>query len=235
MFMKFSFVVVGFFTIFTSAVYAKDLEVESIYRLGMTVENLKEIGNSDKNYTALKNSKFQVIDMQKDGSQYIIQFTKIYKSKNELYASVNWVIYEKAYILPKQIETVDITNVSKISLTGLSAGPLIVPFKFRLNDKSLSGDAEVGVYAGVTFEPGCTKSNWCFRITPLVSAGISQVSVMDGTGVKNRSAATIAAGFLITNWANLNIGLIYGQDRIGDSDWEHEGKGWLSFMIGWQL
>lgn len=104
-----------------------------------------------------------------------------------------------------------------------------------MDDESLSGDAEIGLYAGITFEFGCTKSNWCVQITPLISAGISQISISDDDDTENRSAATIACGLLITNWADLNIGLIYGQDRIGDSDWEHEGEGWLSFMIGWQL
>lgn len=113
----------------------------------------------------------------------------------------------------------------------------MVPFKYRLNDDSLSGDAAVGFYAGMTFEPGCLTENWCFRITPLLSAGISQVSVAetDGSGTENKTSVTWAAGFLITDWSDMNIGLICGQDRIGDKTWEHEGKGWLSFMIGWQL
>jgi hypothetical protein len=138
--------------------------------------------------------------------------------------------------LPEKVgDVVRISEIARESLTGLSAGPLIVPFKFRLDDESLTGDAELGVYAGITFEPGCTKSNWCFRVTPLISAGLSQVSVADENDTENKTAVTIAVGFLITNWADLNIGLIYGQDRIGDSSWEHEGDGWISFMVGWQL
>ena len=33
----------------------------------------------------------------------------------------------------------------------------------------------------------------------------------------------------------MNIGVIYGQDRIGDNTWEHEGDGWWSIMIDWEL
>ena len=117
----------------------------------------------------------------------------------------------------------------------MSAGPLIVPFKYRTGDKSLAGDATIGMYAGITFEPGCTQSNWCFRFTPLISAGLFQVSVSDGEETESKSAATWTAGFLITNWTDINICVVYGQDRIGDKEWEHEGDGWWSVMIGWEL
>lgn len=217
------------------AVSAGDLEVGKIYRLGMTVPGLEAVGEKESSYTAKKNSKFQVLSIL-DGEGYVIQFNKIYTSRDDGQGKTKWVGYDKSYKLPEKVgDVVRISEIARESLTGLSAGPLIVPFKFRLDDESLAGDAELGVYAGITFEPGCTKSNWCFRVTPLISAGLSQVSVADENDTENKTAMTIAVGFLITNWADLNIGLIYGQDRIGDSSWEHEGDGWISFMVGWQL
>jgi len=33
----------------------------------------------------------------------------------------------------------------------------------------------------------------------------------------------------------VNIGLVYGQDRIGDKTWQHEGNDWISFMIDWDI
>jgi hypothetical protein len=223
------------YTLIPFAAGAEDLEVGKIYRLGMTVRNLNSIDEADnESYTARKNSKFQVLSVTADQA-YIIQFNKIYEFDEKKHPNLKNVEYDRSYKLPNQIGAVKLSEISRESLTGLSAGPLIVPFKFRLNDESLAGDAEIGVYAGITFEPGCTKSNWCFRITPLISAGLSQVAVADEDESENKTAATISVGFLITNWADLNIGFIYGQDRIGDSSWEHEGDGWISFMVGWQL
>lgn len=72
-----------------------------------------------------------------------------------------------------------------------------------------------------------------------MSAGLTQVSVPSSSDPKktdDKSGITIAAGFLLQNWSNINIGFVYGQDRIGeDQNWQHEGKGWLSFIIGWDL
>lgn len=166
------------------------------------------------------------------------QFTRVYTSTERRYVNDEWVSQDVVYILPKSLASseLEIKDVASESLAGLSAGPLIVPFKFRLDDDSVDGDATVGFYAGTTFEPGCTRIGWCFRLTPLLSAGLSQVSVPTAVGAdENRSAFTVAAGFLITSWADMNIGLIYGQDRIGDRTWAHEGEGWVSFMVGWQL
>lgn len=216
---------------------AVELKTGGTYRLGITMTKLKSIGDLTTEYTALKNSKYFIVSKSTSG-EYIVRFDNIFTSDAPRYTNENYVLYDKLYIL-KDITnpTVPISSISKPSNTGLSSGPLLVPFKYRLNDNSLSGDATVGFYAGITFELGCFTENWCFRITPLLSAGISQVAVAktDGSGTESQSSATWAAGFLITDWANMNIGLIYGQDRIGDKSWEFEGKGWLSFMIGWQL
>lgn len=224
-----------------SNAYAADLEIGHKYRLGITLDNIKgadtKPDDKSKVYVAPKNSKFTVLSTSESPSHYIVQFTRIYSDEEQ--KDVKWVVSDKLYLLPKKVaDSLDITSVVTESLTGLTAGPLMVPFKYRLDDKSLTGDAEVGVYAGVTFEPGCTKfaGGWCFRITPLLSAGLSQVSVSDGKGAEeNKTAVTISAGFLVTGWADLNIGFVYGQDRTGDTAWEHEGEGWLSFMVGWQL
>ena len=74
-------------------------------------------------------------------------------------------------------------------------------------------------------------------ITPMLSAGLTQVSVADGTGegTENKSGFTWTAGFLFQNWDGMNIGIVYGEDRIGDSQWEHEGDGWWSISMGWEI
>lgn len=233
----FASIILTVFFICASPAFAGELEVGSTYRLGITVTDLESAAGNGTKYTAKKNSKFFVISKLED-DRYIVRFDRIYPSKPETHVDKNYVLYGNAYILRAKVNgMIPVDAISRPSMTGLSSGPLVVPFKYRLNTDSLSGDATIGLYAGITFEPGCLTESWCFRITPLLSAGLSQVSVAvaSGTGAENKTSATWATGFLITDWSNMNIGLIYGQDRIGDKTWEHEGEGWLSFMIGWQL
>ncbi|WP_438467012.1 hypothetical protein [Marinomonas sp. PE14-40] len=216
-----------------------ELQAGKIYRLSVMVKVKRADGVDDVEYTALKNSKYEVISIR--DNEYTVKFNKIYPSNpsslDEAHLEgLKWVNYDFTYILKRDVsDKFDLKQVSKESLTGLSSGPLVVPFKYRTNSKSLSGDATVGLYAGVNFEPGCTTSNWCFRITPLISAGLSEVSVVNGTSTETKTAVTWAAGFLVSNWDDVNIGVVYGQDRIGGSTWEHEGKGWVSIMIGWDI
>lgn len=200
-----------------------------------TTENAVKYEKIGNVYTALKNSKFKVIAKTAEGN-FVVQFNKIYDSDEDRYKPIKWVKWDETYILNAQVfDTFDVSGVSTESLTGLSSGPLVVPFKFRTGDKSLSGDATIGMYAGMTFEPFRVRDNWCFRFTPLISAGLSQVAVSDGDKTENKTSATWAAGFLISSWSTLNIGVVYGQDRIGDSSWEYEGDGWVSIMVGWHL
>ncbi|PKM23069.1 MAG: hypothetical protein CVV10_01140 [Gammaproteobacteria bacterium HGW-Gammaproteobacteria-14] len=227
-------VIAFIFCICSSTALSAELADGKTYRLTVTAE-VKKVGDTNTIYTAMKNNKFEVISKKSNGD-YIVRFDRIYTSTSAHLVNSNWVKWGEMYVLPTNLgSSVEVTKVAKESLTGLSAGPLIVPFKYRTGNDSLAGDATIGMYAGLTFEPGCTKSNWCFRFTPLVSAGISQVSVASGEGTESKTSATWAAGFLITNWADLNIGVVYGQDRIGDKEWEHEGEGWWSVMIGWEL
>ena len=233
----FASIILTVLVVCASPAFAGELEVGGTYRLGITVTDLKAVGGDETKYTAKKNSKFFVISKDESGD-YIVRFDRIYSSEPEAGTDTKDVSYDNAYILaPKVNGMIPVDAISRPSMAGLSSGPLVVPFKYRLDNDSLSGDATIGFYAGITFEPGCLTESWCFRITPLLSAGLSQVSVVEanGTGTENKTSATWATGFLITDWSNMNIGLIYGQDRIGDKTWEHEGEGWLSFMIGWQL
>ena len=151
------------------------------------------------------------------------------------------VVPDKHYFLNKKLlkgETVAIEDFTKPSFGELVSGPLIVPFKFRLNDKSLSGEATVGYYAG--FGNDLFWENYQIGFTPILSAGLTQVTVAsentDGDIEEDsKTAFTWAAGFLFQSWDSVNIGLIYGQDRTGDSDWAHEGEGWVSLSVGWNL
>lgn len=219
---------------------ANSLEIHKSYKLRSALFEITDFLEPGKTFGALKNSQFIVINVS--DSDYTVQFAVVYTAQS---LQINWVTRDRPYLIPKKVlnNTVSLADMTNVSLTGLSSGPLIIPFKWRLDDKSLTGEATLGFYAGITFDaPWVCKGNgrfgagrFCFQITPLVAAGLSQVSVSDGTDTEGKTGFTWASGFLLQNWADLNIGILYGQDRIGDESWEHEGDGWFSFMIGWNF
>ncbi|WP_115719635.1 hypothetical protein [Gallaecimonas mangrovi] len=197
-------------------------------------------------------SKFVILDND-DKDKYAIKFMNIYQygeilppQKRTLKVTTEYknsdVIKGDIYYLSKdEVNGVPVENRVQQSFGGLVSGPLIVPFKYRLDDKSIGGDATVGYYAGWGIETNFFNlSDTYVTFTPFLSAGLTQVSVLseaeDGTTkTDSKSGFSWATGILIKNWDSVNIGIVYGQDRIGDQDWQHEGEGWFSISIGWEM
>jgi len=135
-----------------------------------------------------------------------------------------------------------IDKLAKSSEAGPVVGILLVPYKYRINSKSIEGETTIGMYLGYAVEPA-----WFNRITdtsvtfvPYFSAGLTNVDI--NTQAEDRSidtnseqGVTVAIGFLLKNWSSTNLGFVIGQDRIGDKSWEHEGKTWVSLSLGWVL
>lgn len=138
----------------------------------------------------------------------------------------------RTYFIEKNPATgVKVEQVSKLSTVGPTSGPLIIPFKFRTKDKSLTGEATLGWYAGWGFD---LKH---FVLEPFGSIGLTQISLSklnENNVVENntKSGVTYAGGFFIRNWDKVNIGIVGGKDRIGDQSWEYEGDTWVSISIG---
>lgn len=243
--------VAAMFLLLSAGVIAEDaLEVNKVYRakVNLTVED------ANQNYLiAGSKSKFRVIDASDDNS-YAVSFTKVYKvtilnedfvgkSSNEIDSSdsllksvYSGVVSDEIYYLPKKFGKNNINTFNSVeeSFGGFVSGPLIVPFKYRFDDKSITGDATIGYYAGYGWDV------LTLNLVPFLSGGISQVSVSttaeDGSVQSdNKTGFTVATGFLIKNWDKVNIGLVFGQDRIGNKNWEHEGEWWFSFSVGWEL
>lgn len=235
--------------LFVTNVYAEELKKDKKYR----VRTALEVSSDGTNYN-LKvgtQSKFVVID-NSDSDKYAIKFMNIYqygtiRDKNERlkndYKSLqpSDVIEDEIYFLNKTPNNgVAVESKVQQSFGGLVSGPLIVPFKYRLEDESIVGDATVGYYAGWGLDTNFFgASDTYVTFTPFLSAGISQVAVgkngESGADTENKSGFTWSTGLLIKNWGSVNIGIVYGEDRIGDKEWEHEGDGWLSISVGWEL
>ena len=212
------------------------------------MEVSEDASNYDKKVGA--QSKFVVIDND-DKDKYAIKFLNVYQV-GEIKAArteadykeykPSDVIEDQMYYLKKdEVNGVPIEKKVHQSFGGLVSGPLIVPFKYRTNDDSISGEATVGYYAGWGWDTNFLgASDRYVTFTPFLSAGLTQVSVTtvddnQETSSDNKSGFSWATGILINNWDSVNIGLVYGEDRIGDKDWEHEGEGWLSISIGWEI
>lgn len=207
---------------------AVTLEENRTYRLDKSVYHLERTRDGDKSAFAFRNSTFIVIDNRKP-DVYIVRFIKLF-SRDGVDSTART---DEEYKLDRMIGGIELSRSVSPSFSGPVSGPLIVPFKYRLNDKSLTGEATIGYYAGYGLEPQIGSAR--IAISPFVAGGISQINVTKNGETDNKTGITLAVGFLIQNWAGINIGILYGQDRIGDSTWEHEGKGWASFMVGWEL
>jgi len=229
--------------------YSAELIKDKTYRARTTID---VTDNSKNTIKVGAQSKFIIIDND-DKDKYAIKFLNIYsygeiippKNRNDN----NFVQYKNSevingdiyYLSKTEVNGVPIESRAQQSFGGVVSGPLVVPFKYRLNDKSITGDATVGYYAGWGIETNFfTLSDTYVTFTPFLSAGLTQISfttvAADGTTKsESQSGFSWATGILIKNWDSVNIGLVYGQDRIGDKEWEYEGKGWMSISIGWEV
>ena len=223
--MRYAFLV--WLLIFSSLSLGASLEDGKVYRLLKSVTNIESVSGSKAD--VFRDSKFLVIDSSpKD--HYVVRFIKIYKSYDD---KLSTVTLDNEYKLKKEIDGVSVEKSTTISRGGMVSGPLIVPFKYRIDKDTLSGEAAIGYYAGYSVEPSIGGTR--IPITPFLAGGLSQVGVNNGEETENKTGVTVATGILIQNWAGVNIGLVYGQDRIGDKTWEHEGEGWVSLMVGWEI
>jgi opacity protein-like surface antigen len=213
---------------FVGRAEGSSLEDRQSYRLEVTIEGIAEaLGQTVRK--AYKGSRFTVVS--EDSKYYVVRFL----ITNEPKGVTDSVLTSELYLVPREYRGVDVTKIVSKTVSGPVSGPLVVPFKFRLNDRSLTGEATIGYYAGWAMSAGL-RNSYRLPIVPFISGGLSQVNVESVTGESEaKSAITWAAGLLIQNWGDLSIGVLYGQDRVGDQSWKHEGDGWASFNVGWVL
>lgn len=216
---------------FTLQAEADELVEGKTYRLNKSVYDLKCTDDDNNEYKVANNSKFLVIDTKVDPDNYIVRFITIYNN-DDVKSTVR---DDVEYRLSKVIGGVPVEKSVQQSLVGPVSGPLIIPFKYRLDDESLSGEAAIGYYAGFRAEPRIPFTQQRLPLSPFIGAGLTQIDVSTDATSDNKTGITLAVGILIYNWADVNIGLVFGQDRVGDNSWVHEGDTWVSFMVGWDI
>lgn len=125
------------------------------------------------------------------------------------------------------------------SRSGITYGPLFVPFKMRFKDKSLSGEAALGGYLGYEF------SVLDYPLVPVVHAGLTVVTIGgDQSANKNvndtttKPAFTWGFGLVLKASDTYQAAVILGKDQIGGKDgaeWQYERKWWLSVAFGYNF
>lgn len=214
---------------------AQILEEKTVYRLDVSVYDLVNVRDATQtDIIAGADSKFVVVGFDAAKQVYYIRFVKVI-DPIQVPKKLATATTDEIYKLNQLRGVLAIEKTVQKAMDGFVSGPLIVPFKFRQDDGTISGQATVGYYIGYAGEPKIAGTDKRFTIAPFFSGGLTQIDVSKNGTTESRSGVTLAGGFLINNWANANFGAVYGWDWIGDKTWEHEGKGWISFMVGWSL
>lgn len=124
----------------------------------------------------------------------------------------------------------------------VTGGQLTLPFKIRRNPEHstfrLTTDVTLGGYVGYTRRISAHKE---FYLTIPLTAGLTFVNINSRNTIVDRSEAepevipglTWSTG-IIAQMEKFTLGLLLGKDYASDvgDQWEHHGKLWWSFGIG---
>lgn len=139
----------------------------------------------------------------------------------------------------------DKTNLYKINTSvmrsfcyryafGLEHGPLVVPFKLRSRNRTITGESTLGYYLGL-------RLNW-FEISasPFISGGLALIPVSDVNSEQseNRTGVSFSFGTILQTSQRLQLAVVMGWDYLGGDagrHWEFEGNPWYSFAIGFSF
>jgi|GEM_PF-5824462 len=195
----------GLLLVIFAPVHSASIEIGGLYQLQADTK-VSATPTGTPSLIVGQNSKFKVLSEDDTNKVYAITFTNLYKYEetttsgsvpNLVLSTIDknsQVAEGPIYFVKKTDATIGIKvgGVTGKSSSGVTSGPLIVPFKYRLDDKSLTGEVTV-----------------------------SEQQAGGTTGTDNKSEFTFATELLINNWDKVNFGVIYGQDRIEDKTWKH--------------
>jgi len=140
---------------------------------------------------------------------------------------------------------VDKTNLYRISTAtmrsfcyryalGLEHGPLVVPFKLRARNRTITGESTLGYYLGL-------RLSW-FEVSaaPFISGGLALIPVSDVNSgqTENRTGVSCSFGTIVETSQRLQLAVVVGWDFLGGDagrHWEFEGNPWYSFAIGFSF
>jgi hypothetical protein len=120
---------------------------------------------------------------------------------------------------------------------GFDYGALAVPFKLQLTGgKAYTGSASLGAYLGYQNPIG----NWGINVTPMIFAGVSDISTAASTG-STTTSQTVAGlsyggGFLFQIKDSFQAGVVLGFDHVTSAQtYQYNDKPWISLQLGYSF
>ncbi len=187
------------------------------------------IEGDNKKYAAGADTRFYIVD--EDNTDYTILF----KKEKDISSAPTRPGYGK--VKPKQLFKIKIKFLEKASYRlrfGIAHGPLIVPFKFRTKDGSLTGQSTLGYYLGF-------KSDFLYGSgTLFASAGLTLIPINDvnSSSTDEKTGVSWAFGYSFASKSNFQAAIIVGWDHIGGEagdNWDYEDNPWVSLAIGFEF
>jgi hypothetical protein len=195
-------------------------------------------------YLAPVTSKFEIMDEIKDpdkGTLLVVRFSSVaertfakkgvkafYVSRLSGHGNINQaplVSMGINYILPKEALPQSDYEIG----SGVEVGVLTIPFRMQLTDGELSAGGSLGGYAGYR-----TK---VFGVTTsfIGAAGLSFVPIsnINSSHVDTKTGVTLAFGIIFVLAPPAQIGFILGTDMLGSTSYQYNGKGWITFSVGY--
>lgn len=221
---KIILLVACFLLISASTVFSKSLF--NLYELKFQIEGFYKKSDPAKiRKTGSKGTRFSIIKEVDIWNDKLIHV----EFKNLLPEGSEYVLDDDIYIIEKSI----LEDRYK-PVFGDSFGLLLIPYKYRTKDGSLTSDPAFGAYWGFT-------NKWLgFHSTLLVGAGLSHIVTTDGNTnkIEYKTALTFGTGLTSTISEKYHAGIFAGIDRLGGEAgkwWKYENELWISVTIGYKF
>lgn len=216
--------------------YREELNLMGYYHLDLNALDVKEL-STDKTFRLKSGSRFSFVKFDKDANEYWIKIDCTYTpfvrgvclAGNNLEGTGEEVSDGSIYKVSPKILQDGTYTLSRV----LDHGILLVPFKYRTDDGSLTGQSTIGYYAGFR------SDTVLFSGTTFLSAGLSVVPIANDDGEQsNTTAFSLGAGYTFATKSNFQVSIVAGFDHVGGSAgdaWQYEDDPWVSIAFGYNF
>jgi hypothetical protein len=177
-------------------------------------------------YKADAKSKFHIVEETGENANKKLKlyFTKVVKKEGDGYVKENELYF---------VNAAEFNNSYYWRRTRIVHGLLVMPFKLRTKDGTLSGESTLGYYAGIESDFLQAKSSY------VAAAGLTLIPITDTAGkTDQKTGVTAALGWIFTTLDNFQIGAFVGVDHLGGDSgraWKYENDPWVSISIGFNF
>jgi len=113
-------------------------------------------------------------------------------------------------------------------------GPLVIPYKFNLHDRTFTGSPSVAAYVGQHANLGAIDASMIVAS----GFGLTTIQTTSSTGVVSNTTTPLftlamGVGLTLSKKGSFQIGVLAGKDWAGrNRNYEHEGKTWIALSFG---